>query len=193
MLVARDISKRFGGVIALDHVNMELHPGKVNAIIGENGAGKSTLMKIFSGVYHDYEGSVIFKDRTVKFKSPREAENAGIAIIHQELNLVPHLSVAENIFLGRELTNAMGLVSNREMNLQAKKLLERLHLPINPSTKIDALKVGQQQLVEIAKVLHSNAEVIIMDEPTSAISDREVKNLYRIIAALKHEGKTIVY
>lgn len=116
MLIARDISKRFGGVVALNHVNLELHPGKVNAIIGENGAGKSTLMKILSGVYTDYEGEINYKGKPVKFKSTRDAEEAGIAIIHQELNLVPHLSIAENIFLGRELTNSFGMVSSREMN-----------------------------------------------------------------------------
>lgn len=193
MLTARNISKRFGGVIALRQVTLELHPAKVNAIIGENGAGKSTLMKIFSGVITDYEGEIILNEHQVKFKSTREAEDAGIAIIHQELNLVPHLSIAENVFLGRELTNAFGVVNTRAMNARTKELLERLDLRIDPSTKVAELKVGQQQLVEIAKTLHSNAEVIIMDEPTSAISDREVENLYRIINHLKSEGKTIVY
>jgi len=193
MLIAKNISKRFGGVVALSSVNLELHPGKVNAIIGENGAGKSTLMKIFSGVHTQYEGEISFKGKPVKFKSTKEAEDAGIAIIHQELNLVPYLSIAENIFLGRELTNAFGMVKVKEMNEQAKLLLARLNLNISPATKIAELKVGQQQLVEIAKALYTNAEVIIMDEPTSAISDKEVENLYSIIAQLKSEGKTIVY
>jgi ribose transport system ATP-binding protein len=193
MLVAKNISKRFGGVIALNNVNLELHPGKVNAIIGENGAGKSTLMKIFSGVHTQYEGEISFKGKVVKFKSTNEAETAGIAIIHQELNLVPHLSIAENIFLGRELTNAVGMVKVKAMNDITAKLLLRLNLNISPETKIVALKVGQQQLVEIAKALHTNAEVIIMDEPTSAISDKEVDNLYEIIDQLKKENKTIVY
>ncbi|MES2773832.1 MAG: sugar ABC transporter ATP-binding protein [Bacteroidota bacterium] len=193
MLIAQNISKRFGGVVALNNVNLELHPGKVNALIGENGAGKSTLMKIFSGVHTQYEGEISFKGKPVKFKSTKEAEDAGIAIIHQELNLVPHLSIAENIFLGRELTNGIGMVKDREMNEKTEQLLARLNLSINPNTKIAELKVGQQQLVEIAKALYTNAEVIIMDEPTSAISDKEVDNLYSIIAQLKSEGKTIVY
>jgi ribose transport system ATP-binding protein len=193
MLVAKNISKKFSGVIALANINLELHPGKVNAIIGENGAGKSTLMKIFSGVHTQYEGEIFFNGKLVKFKTTKEAEDAGIAIIHQELNLVPHLSIAENIFLGRELTNSFGIVQAKQMNEETKQLLKRLNLTISPEIKIAELKVGQQQLVEIAKALYTNAEVIIMDEPTSAISDKEVDNLYSIINQLKAEGKTIVY
>jgi len=193
MLVAKNISKRFSGVTALDNITLELHPGKVNAIIGENGAGKSTLMKIFSGVHTQYEGEIIYNDKPVKFANSREAEEAGIAIIHQELNLVPYLSVAENIFLGREITNAMGLLDKTQMNEKTIALLKRLNFNEAPDTKIAALKVGQQQLVEIAKALHVNASVIIMDEPTSAISDKEVDNLFSIIKQLRSEGKTIVY
>ena len=193
MLVAKNISKKFSGVAALVNVNLELHPGKVNAIIGENGAGKSTLMKIFSGVHTQYEGEILFKGKPIKFMSARQAEDAGIAIIHQELNLVPYLSIAENIFLGRELTNAFGMVDIKRMNQEAMQLLARLNLDISPVTKIATLKVGQQQLVEIAKALYTNAEVIIMDEPTSAISDKEVENIYQIINQLKAAGKTIVY
>ncbi len=193
MLVTRNISKRFGGVIALSSINMELHAGKVNAIIGENGAGKSTLMKILSGVHTEYEGSIELNGKAVKFRNTKEAEDAGIAIIHQELNLVPYLSIAENIFLGRELVDAFGMVKAKLMDDKTAELLAKLNLTIHPDTKIAALKVGQQQLVEIAKALYTNAEVIIMDEPTSAISDKEVDNLYSIIAQLKAEGKTIVY
>ncbi len=193
MLIAKNISKKFSGVIALANISMELHPGKVNAIIGENGAGKSTLMKIFSGVHTQYEGEIFFNNKLVKFKSTKEAEDAGISIIHQELNLVPHLSIAENIFLGRELTNSLGMVKAKLMNEKTTELLSKLNLNIDPATKIAALKVGQQQLVEIAKALYTNAEVIIMDEPTSAISDKEVDNLFAIINQLKSEGKIIVY
>jgi len=193
MLIAKNISKKFSGVTALSNVTLELHPGKVNAIIGENGAGKSTLMKIFSGVHTQYEGEIILNGRTVHFANTREAEEAGIAIIHQELNLVPYMSVAENIFLGREITNRFGMVDNTQMNEQAKKLLNLLHLDIEPETKMAALKVGQQQMVEIAKALHTNAGVIIMDEPTSAISDKEVDQLFAIIRKLKEEGKIIAY
>lgn len=193
MLVAKNISKRFGGVIALNGINMQLHAGKVNAIIGENGAGKSTLMKILSGVHTQYEGTIELNGKVVKFKNTKEAEDAGIAIIHQELNLVPYLSIAENIFLGRELTDTFGMVKAGLMNEKTKELLARLNLNIDPSIKIAALKVGQQQLVEIAKALYTNASVIIMDEPTSAISDKEVDNLYNIVAQLKAEGKAIAY
>lgn len=193
MLVAKNISKKFSGVTALSDISLELHPGKVNAIIGENGAGKSTLMKIFSGVHTQYGGEIIYNGKTVKFSSTKEAEDAGIAIIHQELNLVPYLSVAENIFLGREITNALGILDKKQMNEKAKQLLAKLNLTINPDTKIAEIKVGQQQLIEIAKALHSNASVIIMDEPTSAISDKEVDNLFEIIGQLRAEGKTIAY
>jgi ribose transport system ATP-binding protein len=193
MLVARNITKKFSGVTALTNICLELHPGKVNAIIGENGAGKSTLMKIFSGVHTQYEGEIILNGKLVKFHNTKEAEDAGIAIIHQELNLVPYLSVAENIFLGREITNTLGIIDKKQMNEETKQLLSKLNLAISPDTKIATLKVGQQQLVEIAKALHTNAAVIIMDEPTSAISDKEVGNLFDIINQLKAEGKTIAY
>lgn len=193
MLVAKNISKRFGGVLALSDISLELYPGKVNAIIGENGAGKSTLMKIFSGVHTQYEGEIIFNGQPARFSNPKEAEEAGIAIIHQELNLVPYLSIEENIFLGREITNRLGILDKKQMREKTKVLLARLNLDINPDLKIAELKVGQQQLVEIARSLYSNATMIIMDEPTSAISDKEVENLFSIINQLRNEGKTIVY
>ena len=193
MLVAKNITKKFSGVMALSNISLELHAGKVNAIIGENGAGKSTLMKIFSGVHTQYEGEIILNGKPVKFQNTKEAEDAGIAIIHQELNLVPYLSVAENIFLGREITNVLGMLDKKQMNEKTKQLLARLNLGVDPNTAIAELKVGQQQLVEIAKALHTNAAVIIMDEPTSAISDKEVDNLFGIINQLKAEGKTIAY
>lgn len=193
MLAAKNISKKFSGVTALSDICLELHPGKVNAIIGENGAGKSTLMKIFSGVHTQYEGEIIYNGKMVKFSNTKEAEEAGIAIIHQELNLVPYLSVAENIFLGREITNSLGMLDKRQMNEKTKQLLSRLNLAVNPDAKIATLKVGEQQLVEIARALHSNASVIIMDEPTSAISDKEVDNLFAIIRQLRSEGKIIAY
>ncbi len=193
MLVAKNITKRFPGVTALDNIYMELHPGKVNAIIGENGAGKSTLMKIFSGVHTQYEGEIVLNDKPVNFSSTKDAEASGIAIIHQELNLVPYLSITENIFLGSELVNIWGILDKKKMHERAKQLLSRLNLDIDPDTKISSLKVGQQQLIEIAKALHVDAAIIIMDEPTSAISDKEVENLFSIIAELKSQGKTIAY
>ena len=124
MLIAENITKKFSGTVALDRVCLELHAGKVNAIIGENGAGKSTLMKILSGVYTDYEGAVIYKNQPVRFQNTRQAQDAGIAIIHQELNLIPYLSITENIFLGREITNRLGMLDKVEMRKQAKALLK---------------------------------------------------------------------
>lgn len=193
MLVAKNITKRFSGVMALNDVNIELHPGKVNAIIGENGAGKSTLMKILSGVYVDYEGSIMYNDEAIRFAGTRDAERKGIAIIHQELNLVPGLSIAENIFLGKEIINSIGILDKKEMNRETAVLLDKVKLKADPRQPVSSLKVGEQQLVEIAKALHTRASVIIMDEPTSAISDKEVDNLFYIINELKKEGKIIVY
>ncbi len=172
---------------------MELYPGKVNAILGENGAGKSTLMKILSGVYCEYEGRILLKGKEVKFSSIKDAQACGIAIIHQELNLIPYLSIWENIFLGRELINGWGLLDKKVMRQQTKELLQRLKLSLHPDTLVADLKVGQQQVVEIAKALLTDAEVIIMDEPTSAISDKEVEVLFSIIADLKKANKTIAY
>ena len=143
MLVAKNITKKFPGVTALDNIYMELHPGKVNAIIGENGAGKSTLMKIFSGVHTQYEGEIILNNKPVNFSSTTDAEASGIAIIHQELNLVPYLSITENIFLGSELVNGWGILDKKKMQEKAKQLLDRLNLDISPNTKISSLKVGR--------------------------------------------------
>jgi len=193
MLVAKNISKSFSGIKALDMVNLEIHMGKVNAIVGENGAGKSTLMKILSGVYSDYEGEILLYGKPVRFSNPREAQELGIAIIHQELSLIPQLTIAENIFLGREITKKFGGLDQKKMNVQTKNLLDRLKLDLNPNTPVYRLKVGQQQVVEIAKALLTDSKIIIMDEPTSAISDNEVEILFRIIDDLRKANKAIVY
>jgi ribose transport system ATP-binding protein len=193
LLAVKNITKRFPGVIALDDVCLELHPGKVNAIVGENGAGKSTLMKILSGVYNDYEGTIFYKNKLVSFTGIRDAQACGIAIIHQELNLVPALSIWENVFLGRELENTWGLLDKKKMITQTRSLLQRLKLNVDPELPISELKVGQQQVIEIAKALLVNSDVIIMDEPTSAISEKEVNVLFDIIDDLRKENKTIVY
>jgi len=193
MLVAEKIGKRFTGVIALNEVSMELPGGKVTAIIGENGAGKSTLMKILSGVYPEYEGRILFKGEEVRFANPKEAQERGIAIIHQELNLIPDLNITENIFLGREITNSWDVLNKKAMRQKTQELLDKLKLQVSPDTLIRDLKVGQQQVVEIAKALLTHSEVIIMDEPTSAISDHEVEILFTIIENLRNEGKAIVY
>jgi len=193
MLVAENITKKFSGVTALDNVCLELHAGKVNAIIGENGAGKSTLMKILSGVYADYDGRIIYKSNPVRFQNTRQAQAAGITIIHQELNLIPYLSITENIFLGREITTPWGTLDKKQMRRHAETLLGKLKLRVDPDTQISSLKVGQQQVVEIAKALLIDAAVIIMDEPTSAISESEVEVLFGLIAQLKRENKAIAY
>ena len=193
MLVADHITKRFAGVTALDSVCLEFPAGKITAVIGENGAGKSTLMKILSGVYADYEGQIRFRGQPVRFMSVREAQASGIAIIHQELALIPYLTITENIFLGRELTTRWGTLDQKTMRERTRQLLHDLKLPLDPDTQIAELKVGQQQVVEIAKALLEESEVIIMDEPTSAISESEIAVLFRIMDDLRKRGKAIVY
>ncbi|MFL9831549.1 sugar ABC transporter ATP-binding protein [Flavobacterium sp. ST-87] len=193
MLEAVKISKEFPGVKVLNQVNFKFYPAKVNAILGENGAGKSTLLKILTGAYTEYDGEIKLNGETVTFSSIKEAQQAGIAIIHQELNLIPELSVTENLFLGREILNTFGLLDTAKMEAEARIIFEKIQLNVSPKTLVQKLKVGEQQLVEIAKALLSNADIILMDEPTSALSDKEIENLHRIIEQLKSEGKTIVY
>lgn len=190
---AKHITKVFSGVTALDDVSIEVHRGKVNVIVGENGAGKSTLMKILSGVYPDYEGQLFLEGEPVDFNNPKEAMGKGIAIIHQELNLIPHLSITANIFLGREICNDYGIMDFNAMHAQTKVLLKRLDCDIDPKTPVAKLRVGQQQLVEIAKALLEEAKVVIMDEPTSAITDAEVATLFKIIKSLQQEHVAILY
>ncbi|MHC4564658.1 MAG: ATP-binding cassette domain-containing protein, partial [Planctomycetota bacterium] len=193
VLRARGISKAFGGIKALDNVSLEICAGKVNAIVGENGAGKSTLMNILSGVYAEYEGHIILDGREVTFANPAEAQGSGIAIIHQELNLIPHLSVAENVFLGREFVSRAGLIDYRAMHNETTRILKRLDLDINPRVAVSGLRVGQQQVVEIAHALSLDARIVIMDEPTSAISDREIEILFGLIRSLTAQGVAVVY
>ncbi len=193
VLESKSITKRFGGIIALDAVDLQVHSGKVNVIVGENGAGKSTLMKILSGVYPSYEGTLLLDGQKVRFNNPKEAMAQGIAIIHQELNLIPYLSIAQNIFLGREIYSAFGILDSKAMNEKTKELLTRLNCDLKPRTLVSELRVGEQQLVEIAKALLEDARVLIMDEPTSAISDTEVASLFKIIQNLKKQGVAILY
>ncbi len=193
ILQAKSISKRFGGIKALDSVNLDIYKGQVNAIVGENGAGKSTLMKVLTGIYQEYDGQIILDGQKVTFINPKEAQNNGITIIHQELNLIPYLSIAENVFLGREFINRFGLIDYNRMYSETRKLLERLDLNINPWIQVSSLKIGQQQIVEIAHALSLDARIVIMDEPTSAISDHEIKVLFDLIGSLKAQGVAIVY
>jgi len=192
-LRARGVSKRFAGVTALDHVDFDLRAGEVHALVGENGAGKSTLMKILAGVHTDYEGEILVHGEPVRFASVRDAERAGVAIIHQELNLVPELGVAANIFLGRELLIARLLLDRRAMVTAGRRLLDRLGIELDPEARVAGLRVGEQQLVEIAKALSLEARILIMDEPTSALTPAECARLFRIVRQLAADGVGIVY
>ncbi len=193
ILEIQSVSKHFSGVYALKNIDMQIYPGEVTALLGENGAGKSTLMKIISGVYPSYEGEVTLNGETVHFQHPKEAAASGIVIIHQELSLIPYLTITENLFLGQEITNKLGLLDYKRMNRKAKELLLRLELDIDPTCAVSELRVGHQQLVEIARALLFNSRVLIMDEPTSAISNHEVELLFGIIKNLKKQGVAIVY
>ncbi len=187
------VSKRFPGVVALSGVSFGVRRGELHAICGENGAGKSTLMKILAGVITEYEGQLKLNGQTALFASTRDAEHAGVSIIHQELNLVEQLSVAANIFLGRELRNRFGWLDDAGMERAAGKLLRELECDVAPSQLVGSLRVGDQQLIEIAKALSIEAEILIMDEPTSALTESEVARLYRVIDRLRQRGVTILY
>lgn len=187
------ISKAFPGVKALEDVSFNLNSGEVMALLGENGAGKSTLMKILSGVYSRDEGTIeVFGQEIHEQLTPKKAQELGIAIIHQELNMCGHLTVAENIFLGREVTR-FGVLSQDDMNKEAKRILDDLKIDISPGTMISDLPVSKQQMVEIAKALSTNAKILVMDEPTSALTSKEIDELFRIIRQLKAQGKGIAY
>ncbi len=188
----RSISKRFGGVVALDNVSIQVRRGELLAICGENGAGKSTLVKILCGQHLEYEGEVLLQGQPLRFTGIKDAERAGIGIIHQELNLVENLSVAANVFLGREQSR-YGFLDQASMNRQTTSLLRQLQCEISPSARVGTLRVGDQQLIEIAKAVGMGAEILIMDEPTSALTESEVTRLYRVIADLRRRGVTILY
>ena len=186
------INKSFPGVKALDNVHFELCAGEVMALLGENGAGKSTLMKILSGVYTRDSGTVKIFGKEYGDLSPKQAQQLGVAIIHQELNMCPHLSVAENMFLGRELMKGF-MVDKKAMEAEAKRYLDDLRIDIDPGEMVGNLPVSKQQMIEIAKALLCNAKVLIMDEPTSALTAKEINELFRIIHQLRSEGCGIVY
>ena len=187
-----NISKTFPGVKALDNVHFELRSGEVMALLGENGAGKSTLMKILSGVYTRDGGTMEIFGKSYDDLTPKQAQEAGVAIIHQELNMCKHLSVAENMFLGREMVGK-GILDNRKMRQEAKNILNELKIDIDPDQTVGDLPVSKQQMVEIAKALSIHAKILIMDEPTSALTAREIEDLFRIIKDLKAQGCGIVY
>ncbi len=194
LLEMRNITKEFPGVKALDGVTLDLFAGEFHALVGENGAGKSTLMKVLSGVYSagTYGGEIVVEGTARKFKNIRDAENAGIAIIFQELSLVKELTVGENIFLGREPAR-FGVINWTELYQRAGKLLQDLNLPINPKTPVGNLGIGSQQLVEIAKALSQNAKILVLDEPTAALTESEVETLFDILRSLKSRGVGMIY
>ncbi|BAM48086.1 sugar ABC transporter ATP-binding protein [Amphibacillus xylanus] len=188
------IDKSFSTNQVLKGVNFSVEKGETHALMGENGAGKSTLMKILSGIYQRDAGIVEVKGKQVKYQHPSDAEADGIAVIHQELNILPELTIAENLFLGKELTKSkFGWLNNKEMNRIAKERLEELGLNLSPTVLAKDLSVGRQQLVEIAKALMTNADVIIMDEPTAALTDREIDTLFEVIERLKRKGVSFIY
>ena len=194
LVTIRDLSKAFAGVRVLEKVQFELLAGEVHALVGENGAGKSTLMKVLSGIYPRDEGEIIVAGRTVEIASPRAAQSLGIGIVHQELNLMNHLSAAQNIFIGREPRRGLGLFLDEDaLNEQANRIFERMNLHLDPRTPVSELTVAKQQMVEIAKALSFQSRILIMDEPTAALNNEEVADLFRIIRQLKAEGVGIVY
>jgi len=193
ILNMKNIRKVFPGVVALDDICFDLRRGEVHILLGENGAGKSTLIKILSGAYRKTKGQVYFEGQEISIKNPRHAQILGISTIYQELNLVPKLTVAENIFLGREPTIALGVVDSKRMNEMAQDVLSGLGQKIKAQTTICELGVAQQQMVEVAKSLIINSKILIMDEPTSALSDQEINELFAVIKRLKKNGVAVIY
>ena len=192
VLAARNVAKSYGQIHALKGVNFDIHRGQVTTLFGENGAGKSTLMKILSGVIQPTSGEIILDGQPVAFNNSTEARDRGISIIHQELSLAPNLSVRDNIFMGREITGPMG-VDFAEEERQVRRLLEELEEDIDPLMPVEELRLGQQQIVEIARALSVDSRILIMDEPTSALSATEVEVLFKVIRDLTAKGVSIVY
>lgn len=189
----KGITKVFPGVKALDSANLNAYKGRIMALVGENGAGKSTLMKILTGVYERTDGEIYLEEKPVSFSNTKESQNAGIAMIHQELNLIPSLSIGENIFLGREPVNRLGKIDWGTLFKNARVYMERIGIDEDPETLVGELSIGKQQMVEIAKALSINAKVIIMDEPTGALTEKETESLFNVIGELRKEGRSIVY
>ncbi len=193
ILELHDITKAFGGVEALRGVDFALSAGEIHGLVGENGAGKSTLMKIIAGVHPEFSGTFLLDERETRFRSVRDARAAGIAMVHQELSVAPDLSVAENVFLGVQPTSRLGLVQWRRMAHEAAEQLARFGIDVDPLSQLGDLPIGLQQLIEIARVLSSGARIIILDEPTSALSPPEVERLFAALRRLREEGTAIVF
>lgn len=192
ILTMKGIDKSFPGVHALDHVDLEVRKGEVHALMGENGAGKSTLMKVLTGIYSKDEGTITFEGKEVEFTNPREAQDAGIVIVHQELNMLGHLTVAQNIFIGREFMKGK-FIDDKKMNEEARKLFDQLGIDIDPTETMSRLTVGKQQMCEIAKAISHDAKVIIFDEPSAALTEAEIEELFKIIRDLRERQLGIVY
>ena len=192
ILEMRGICKSFPGVHALTDVHFDVRRGEVHALMGENGAGKSTLMKVLSGIYRKDAGTILFEGKEVEFHSPREALEAGIAIVHQELNLIGHLTVAQNLFIGREPVRGV-MIRDNDMNAEARKLFARLGMDIDPKARMSSLTVAKQQMCEIAKAVSHNAKLIIFDEPTAALTEAEIEQLFALIRELRAGGCGLVY
>lgn len=193
LVLMEGIDKSFPGVHALDHCQFELRAGEVHGLVGENGAGKSTLMKVLAGIYRKDAGRILYKGKEVEIPNPKAAQNLGISIIHQELNLMPHLTIAENIFIGREPRRFKFILDDKALNAQTQQVFDMMNLQLAPRTRVSNLTVAKQQMVEIAKALSFNAEVLIMDEPTAALADVEIEELFNIIRQLRDQGVGIVY
>ncbi len=192
ILTMKGIDKSFPGVHALDHVDLEIKKGEVHALMGENGAGKSTLMKVLTGIYSKDSGTITYEGKEVEYSNPKKAQEAGIVIVHQELNMMNHLTVAQNIFIGREIMSGK-IINDKAMNQEAIKLFDMLGIKINPKEKMGNLTVGKQQMCEIAKAISHEAKVIIFDEPTAALTETEIEELFKIIRDLRKKGMGIVY
>lgn len=193
LLEMKNIQKTFPGVHALDNACLDVRYGEVHALVGENGAGKSTLMKVLNGIYKKDDGEIIYKGEEIELNGPLDAQKRGIGMIHQELNLMPHLSVAENIFIGKEPMFGGVFLDQKKANQAAKELLASMHLDINPNIPVKKLTVAKQQMIEIAKALNNNSELFVMDEPTSPLTDTEIEELFRFIRKLREEGHGIIY
>lgn len=192
ILTMKGIDKRFPGVHALDQVDLEIRKGEVLALMGENGAGKSTLMKVLTGIYKKDSGTITYEGRQVEYSGPREAQNDGIVIVHQELNMMGHLTVAQNIFIGREFKKGV-LIDDAKMNAEARKLFKQMNIDIDPNETMSRLTVGRQQMCEIAKAISHKAKVIIFDEPSAALTEAEIEQLFKIIRRLRDQQMGIVY
>ena len=192
ILTMKGIDKSFPGVHALDHVDLEIRKGEVLALMGENGAGKSTLMKVLTGIYKKDSGTITYEGKEVEFKNTREAQDAGIVIVHQELNMLGHLTVAQNLFIGREFKNGVK-IDDKKMNEEAKKLFDKLNVDIDPTETMSNLTVGKQQMCEIAKAVSFDAKVIIFDEPSAALTETEIEAMFEIIRDLKKRDIAMVY